>query len=76
MTVPFGAAAVSAGYVRSKSDNTGLKAQGFSLLGTYSLSKRTALYAGALTRKFDLDAAALTGTEKTTIVAAGLRHSF
>ena len=76
VTVPFGAAAVSAGYVRSKSDNTGLKAQGFSLLGTYSLSKRTALYAGALTRKFDLDAAALAGTEKVTTVAAGLRHSF
>ena len=76
VTVPFGAAAVSAGYVRSKSDTTGLKAQGFSLLGTYSLSKRTALYAGALTRKFDLDAAALTGTEKVTTVAAGLRHSF
>ena len=76
VTVPFGVAAVSAGYVRSKSDTTGLKAQGFSLLGTYSLSKRTALYAGALTRKFDLDAAALAGTEKVTTVAAGLRHSF
>ena len=76
VTVPFGAAAVSAGYVRSKSDTTGLKAQGFSLLGTYSLSKRTALYAGALTRKFDLNATATSGTEKVTTVAAGLRHSF
>ena len=76
VTVPFGAAAVSAGYVRSKSDNTGLKAQGYSLLGTYSLSKRTTLYAGGLSRKFDLAAGALTGTEKSTAVVAGLRHNF
>ena len=75
VTVPFGAAAVSAGYVRSKTDDAGLKAQGFSLFGTYSLSKRTALYAGGLTRKLDL-AAGADGTEKSTIVAAGLRHSF
>ena len=76
VTVPFGAAAVSAGYVRSKSDTTGLKAQGYSLLGTYSLSKRTTLYAGGLSRKFDLAAGALTGTEKNTAVVAGLRHNF
>ena len=75
VTVPFGAAAISAGYVRSKTDDLGLKAQGFSLFGTYSLSKRTALYAGGLTRKLDL-AAGADGTEKSTIVAAGLRHSF
>ena len=75
VTVPFGAAAVSAGYVRSKSDTTGLKAQGLSLFGTYSLSKRTALYAGGLTRKHDL-ARGADGTEKSTVVAAGLRHSF
>ena len=76
VTVPFGAAAVSAGYVRSKSDNTGLKAQGYSLLGTYSLSKRTTLYAGGLSRKFDLAAGAQAGTEKSTAVVAGLRHNF
>ena len=75
VTIPFGAAAISAGYVRSKTDDLGLKAQGFSLFGTYSLSKRTALYAGGLTRKLDL-AAGADGTEKSTIVAAGLRHSF
>ena len=75
VTVPFGVAAISAGYVRSKTNDAGLKAQGFSLFGTYSLSKRTALYAGGLTRKLDL-AAGTNGTEKSTIVAAGLRHSF
>ncbi|HQS31943.1 porin [Polaromonas sp.] len=75
VTVPFGAAAVSAGYVRSKSDNTGLRATGYSLLGTYSLSKRTSLYAGGLSRKFDL-AAGANGTEKFTAVVAGLRHNF
>lgn len=76
VTVPFGAAALSAGYVRSKSDNTGLRATGYSLLGTYSLSKRTTLYAGGLSRKFDLAAGAQSGTEKATAVVAGLRHNF
>lgn len=79
VSVPFGPATVYGGYVRSKSDNTGLKAQGFSLLGTYDLSKRTSLYVGGITQKFDLAAAqalATTSTEKRNAVVAGLRHNF
>lgn len=79
VSVPFGASTVYAGYVRSKSDTTGLKAQGFTLLGTYSLSKRTSLYAGGITQKFDLAAAQALNTssvEKRNAVVAGLRHNF
>lgn len=83
VSVPFGAATVYAGYTRSKSDNTNLKAQGFSLLGTYDLSKRTSLYAGGIAQKFDLPATQALNTatflgsvEKRSNVVAGLRHSF
>lgn len=76
VSVPLGASTVYAGYVRSKSDTTGLKAQGFSLLGTYNLSKRTKLYAGGIAQKYDLAAGAPTGLEKRTAVVAGLRHNF
>lgn len=76
VVVPFGAAAISAGYARSKSEfaggeNTG---KGFSILGTYALSKRTGLYAGAQnTKAHILNAAAET---KATNYGLGVRHSF
>lgn len=76
VSVPFGAAAISAGYARSKSDtaavsNTG---KGYSILGTYDLSKRTRLYAGAQnTKAFILNAAAET---KIVTYGVGIRHSF
>lgn len=78
VSVPFGASTVYAGYVRSKSDNTGLKAQGLTLLGTYTLSKRTALYVGGITQKFDAAALAVgtSALEKRNAVVAGLRHNF
>jgi len=78
VSVPFGASTVYAGYVRSKSDNSGLKAQGLTLLGTYNLSKRTALYAGGITQKFDLPVMAVgaSALEKRNAVIAGLRHNF
>lgn len=78
VSVPLGASTLYAGYVRSKSDATGLKAQGFTLLGTYSLSKRTSLYAGGITQKYDLAALAVgaSSIEKRNAVVAGLRHNF
>lgn len=77
VSVPFGAASVAAGYSRSKTDSTPTfsgKAVGYSLLGTYDLSKRTRLYAGLLNEKFtNTPTAALT---RKTGAIAGIRHSF
>ncbi|MFC5520811.1 porin [Polaromonas jejuensis] len=76
VSVPFGAAAISAGYAHSKSDagdvtHTG---KGYSILGTYDLSKRTRLYAGAQnTKAFVLNAAAET---KIVTYGLGIRHFF
>jgi len=76
VVVPFGAAAISGGYAHSKSQSAGIEmnGDGFSLLGTYALSKRTGLYAGAQSTKAHvLNASAET---KTTIYGLGMRHSF
>ncbi len=76
VVVPFGAAAVSAGYARSKSEGNGVErtGKGYSILGTYDLSKRTRLYAGAQsTKAFILNASAET---KQTVYGLGVRHSF
>ncbi|MDD3937595.1 porin [Rhodoferax sp.] len=76
VVVPFGAAAISAGYTHSESEvgsvsNTG---QGAAILATYDLSKRTTLYAGALNMKAHvLNAANLT---ETTKYGVGIRNSF
>ncbi len=77
VSVPFGAAAVAAGYSYSKSETAGVttgKASGLSLLGTYSLSKRTTLYAGLAGNTFENAAGAT--TSKSSVVAAGVRHTF
>lgn len=78
VVVPFGAAAVSAGYSRSKSEGsaTGDKTgTGYSLLGTYDLSKRTRLYAGLLSTK--VEAISKAGDAyKTTSGGVGVRHAF
>jgi predicted porin len=79
VSVPFGAAAVAAGYSRSKSDAGGVQnvGTGFSLLGTYSLSKRTTLYAGGLSLKAESGLTTATDrTDKRTLVAIGARHTF
>lgn len=79
VSVPFGAAAVAAGYSRSKSEAGGINnvGTGVSLLGTYSLSKRTTLYAGALGLKAGSGFTAATDrTDKRTLVAIGARHTF
>lgn len=80
VSVPFGAASVAAGYTRSKSEVAGVVGSntgtGYSLLGTYDLSKRTRLYAGVLSTK--VGSAALDGVAayKTTRGAVGVRHAF
>jgi predicted porin len=76
VSAPFGAAAVSAGYSYSKnevSSVTGNKAHGLSLLGTYSLSKRTTVYAGLAATNVKTPTATLS---KTSTAAVGVRHSF
>ncbi|CAN5510563.1 porin [soil metagenome] len=76
VVVPFGAAAISAGYARSKSEGLGVEhtGKGYSILGTYALSKRTGLYVGAQNTKVHLLNAAAE-TEATTY-GLGVRHSF
>ena len=78
VSIPFGAATVSAGYVRSKTDNSSLKATGYSLLGTYALSKRTSVYAGYVDQKYSglTLAAGSSVVEKRSTLATGVRHAF
>jgi len=73
VSAPFGAATVAAQYSNSKSDTTGNKGTGYSLLGTYDLSKRTRLYAGGKSEKFTGAGVAVT---RASGVVAGVRHSF
>jgi predicted porin len=77
VSVPFGAASVAAGYSRAKSDfnNTSRKGTGYSLLGTYDLSKRTTLYTGYISHKGEPNNDS-TRTDKKTLFAAGVRHTF
>ncbi|MDB5884173.1 MAG: porin, Gram-negative type [Polaromonas sp.] len=76
VSVPFGAAAIAAGYSRSKSEAAGNnnKGQGLSLLGTYALSKRTNLYTGYLVTKVESQNAA-TETKASTF-GLGVKHLF
>ena len=73
VSAPFGAATVAAGYTRSKSDNSDRLATGYSLLGTYELSKRTRLYAGGISEKFE--GTTVINTRASGVVA-GVRHAF
>jgi len=87
VAVPLGATTLSAGYAQSKGDTLG-KSTGYGVQALYSLSKRTTLYAGALsTKAYDKLAEAVNngtlgfaaGTSsigRTTTYAAGLRHTF
>lgn len=74
VSAPFGAAAVAAGYSYSKDEvnATGVvtKMSGLSLLGTYSLSKRTTLYAGVNGTKVK------NTSVKSSLAAVGIRHTF
>ena len=72
VSVPFGAAAISVGYARSKSEGAGVErtGKGVSILGTYALSKRTGLYFGAQQTKAFVPTAASAATFTSAAVAA------
>lgn len=80
LVVPVGPISLAAGYARSRSNAAGNPVgTGYSLLGTYSLSKRTNLYAGLADRKFSgprfssLNAAT---PNRNTVYGTGIRHTF
>lgn len=82
VAVPVGAATISADIARGKGDTLG-KSTGAGIQGLYSLSKRTTLYAGALSTKgYDrlANAVALanpgTNISRVTTYAVGVRHTF
>lgn len=79
VVVPFGAAALAAGYSRTESRGAGirdLEGTGISLLGTYALSKRTNLYAGVINVKRQTGATAAVTNNKMQTYALGLRQTF
>ncbi len=76
-TVPMGNFKFSAGYAASKTTIGGAtagKAAGFALGTTYSLSKRTRVYAGY--RKHNIKDAGGSKTADTRLFAMGVRHDF
>ncbi|MBV5347458.1 porin, partial [bacterium] len=78
--VPVGSAAtVQFGYAKGESAGAGkadLSSKGFTLAGTYSLSKRTTLYAGYVNTEVEKGTVGAISTDKVTTVAAGVRHTF
>lgn len=76
VSAPFGAATVAAGYSSSKSEgfNANNKGTGYSLVGTYDLSKRTTLYVGYMQSKTQTVNGSI--ETKATNVATGIRHTF
>jgi predicted porin len=82
IAVPVGATTVSAGVASSTGDTLG-KSTGFGVQALYSLSKRTTLYAGAVSIKaYDKLAAATlvafptSNVGRTETYALGIRHTF
>jgi predicted porin len=75
VSVPFGAAALALGYVKAKSEYNGetLDGSGYSLVGTYDLSKRTTAYAGYYAFKADQTT---TSEYQSKVLGLGVRHSF
>jgi predicted porin len=76
VSMPMGAFTVAAGYSKATSEQTGradLDGEGYTLVGTYDLSKRTTLYVGY--KSTEVETAATTKTEASTF-AAGVRHTF
>lgn len=81
VTVPFGAAAVMAGYSHSSSSSTAagatdLDGRGYTLAGIYSLSKRTTLYAGYFNTSVETGTLNAITTTKGSTFATGVRHTF
>ena len=77
VSVPVGgAAAIAAGMSKSKSEVAGNNndGTGYSLVGTYNLSKRTTLYAGYENTK--VESVNSTTTTKVSNFATGVRHTF
>ena len=77
VNVPSGAMNFSLGYATEKTKTNGAtsaKGSGFGLGATYSLSKRTTLYAGYKSAKRENGAGVKTAQEKLTSV--GVRHDF
>lgn len=75
--VPVGAISLSAGFATSKTKIGGFtssKASGFGLGATYTLSKRSKLYAGY--RSHEVEDGAGVKTADTTLFAVGVRHDF
>ena len=78
VAVPFGAFELSAGYAWSDSETAGgatnAEGKAFAVGGTYSLSKRTRLYAGFLDG--EVESGAGTVTTDRRLFALGVRHDF
>jgi predicted porin len=79
VSVPFGAFAVAAGYSNAKSERGGfadLEGEGYTLVGTYDLSKRTTVYAGY--KNTEVESRATNGVSETesSVFALGVRHTF
>jgi predicted porin len=77
VTMPLGAAAVSAGFASSKSKLSGRnngKGSGFGISATYSLSKRTTLYTGI--KSTNNKNAAGAKTLDNDLFSLGVRHDF
>lgn len=78
VSVPMGAFALAAGYSKAKSDSkvaggADLDGEGYTLVGTYNMSKRTTLYVGY--KSTEVETSATAKTEASTF-AAGVRHTF
>jgi predicted porin len=77
VSVPFGAAAIAAGYSNSKAEGSATgttKGDGASIVGTYNLSKRTTVYAGYEATKVETNGGR--SNTKLTNFATGVRHTF
>jgi predicted porin len=88
IAIPVGATRFSVGYAQSKGDTLG-KSSGFGVQALYSLSKRTTLYAGALTTsQYDrlaslVQTGAIAGytpgasdIQRVVTYGVGIRHTF
>lgn len=78
VTVPMGAFGLSAGYSKSESSGGGadLNSDGFTLAGTYNLSKRTSLYASYYTYEVEKNVVGGISAAQTTFFGAGVVHLF
>jgi len=79
VSAPFGAFTVGAGYSNAKSERAGfadLEGEGYTLVGTYDMSKRTTLYAGYKNTQVESRAANGVSETETSVFALGVRHTF